>query len=124
LDAHPEDFVIHDIGFEEGDWGVVEAIGEEISGPDEGVIAGANGVPIWVRVGGELGGVGERSGEGSGEGKFFGEGLAEEFGEHGEALVIETQFGGGVATIDEEVEMISGDKFWLERIAPGFGVEV
>ena len=124
MDAHPKDFVIHDIGFEEGDWGVVEAIGEEISGPDEGVIAGANGVRIWVRVGGELGGVGEGSGEGSGEGKFFGEGLAEEFGEHGEALVIEAQFGSGVATIDEEVEMISGDKFWLEGIAPGLGVEV
>jgi len=124
LDAHPKDFAIHNIGLEEGDWGVVEAIGEEISGPDEGVVAGANGVSIWVRVGGELGGVCEGIGEGIGEGEFFGEGLAEEFCEHGEALVIEAQFGSGVATIDEEMEMISGDKFWLEGLAPGFSVEV
>ena len=105
MDAHPKDFAIHDIGLEEGDWGVVEAIGEEISGPDEGVIAGANGVSIWVRVGGELGGVSEGIGERIGEGEFFGEGLAEEFCEHGEALVIE-------ALVVEALEVL-GDKLAL-----------
>lgn len=124
LDAVEDVAGVHDVGFGVDDGAVEEAVGEEVAAPDVVAVGDFDGVVALVDEGWEAGGAGGGGGEGAGDGEFLGEGAAEEFVEHVEALVFAGEFVGAPGAGDEEVEVVGFDEGGFGGVAPGFGVEV
>jgi len=126
LDAGDGFGVVHHVGFVEEDRAEVEAVGQEIAGPEVGVAANVAGA---LRVGlvaerRQPGAPGEDGRRFGAERGLFVVDALEQAQEEFEALVGAGDFRVGERAADEDVEMVSGRERRMLRVAPGFGVEV
>lgn len=99
---------IHDEGFHEDDGALVESIGEEITGPEVGVLGEVFRSPRVPRVTvrRERDEFVEGGRDFAGEGDFFFDGAGEKALEHLESFVFVRDFSGGVGTVEDDVEVL------------------
>ena len=116
--------VVHDVGFKKEDRALVEAIGEQIAGINIRAASDGQGVRGGVSVRRQTGAGGEALGEGFGKGHLLLPDAGEEALKHFKAGILVGQFGGRVATIDEQMEVVDGRVLRGGGVSPGFGIEV
>ena len=110
LDAGEDLLAVHDVGFEKEDGAFVESVGEQVAGPEVGIVGDVDGAQgeRFVLVGRKGGDLLECADQLDGEGFFLGMDSLCDLQEHFESFVIVGDLAPGVCAIEEDVEVIAG----------------